>query len=161
MSLVSCILFFSKNKKQREVCKNLILKAEESALNEYDKEHKTLPILIAGEMGNTEACEALLNRGVDINSSYPSTMLTALIEASTFGHLKTVKFLIERKADIQSIDDRGGMTALHWAAGKGHDKIVLLLLANGADKCKKNFNESLPIDVAIAMKQDRIVEILK
>ena len=161
MSLVSSILVFSKNKKQRELCKEQILKAEESELTAYDNSHKTLPILIAAELGNTEACEALLSRGVDINSWHPSTMQTALIEACTFGHLKTVKFLIERKANIHSIDDRGGLTALHWAAGKGHEKIVLLLLEHGADKNKKNFNGSLPIDFAIATKQDKVIQILK
>jgi uncharacterized protein len=161
MSLVSSILILSKNKKQREICKNLILKAEESELNVYDKNHKTLPILLAAELGNTEACEALLSRGVSIDSWHPATMQTALLEASAFGHLKTVKFLIEKQANIHSIDDRGGMTALHWAAGKGHEKIVKLLLESGADKNKKDFNESRPVDIAKAMKNDKLAEILE
>jgi len=160
MSLCAIILAFSKNKKQRELCKEQILKAEESELTTYDPEHKTLPILLAAELGNTEACEALLSRGVDINSWHPWTIQTALIEASTFGHLNTVKFLLERKADIHKKDDRGGMTALHWAAGKGHEKIIKLLLESGANKDQRNFNGSLPIDFAIATKQYKVIEIL-
>ena len=161
MSLCLTILVLSKNKKQRELCKEEILMADESELTAYDSDKRTLPILMAAEMGNTEACEALLSRGVDINSWHPATMQTALIEASTFGHLNTVKFLLDKNANIHSIDDRGGMTALHWAAGKGHEKIILLLLANGADKNKENFNGRLPVDIAKAMKHDKVAEILK
>lgn len=161
MSLVLEILTYSRNKKQRSFSRELILQAKQEELNRYDDEYKTLPILMAGETGNTEACEALLKRGVSVDAYHPWTLQTALIEACTFNHLNTAKFLIENGANINHTDDRGFYTALHWAAGKGNEKIVSLLLEHKADTTKLTSTGESAFDIAKALKKKKVIQVFE
>ena len=94
------------------------------------------PNLLAGALnraamiGDTEAIEAILDRGTNINTR-DANGRTPLIEAAFGGHYDTVKFLLSRGAKID-IKDESGWTALMEAASKGHINVVKMLLAAGA-----------------------------
>ena len=55
---------------------------------------------------------------------------------------------------------RSGWTALHYAAGYGFFELVALLIEKGADLNARDDAGKTPLQVAIEMKQDKVVELL-
>jgi uncharacterized protein len=108
-------------------------------------EEKTAVLSHAAWMGNVETAEALLDKGVSVNSADPAGW-NALMAAAAKGHFSVVTLLVQREADINA-KNRAGETALMLACerrlsslapGYGHSAIIQLLLEKGADvsQCK-------------------------
>ena len=117
---------------------------------------------VAVERGETHKVEALLNHGLDPNTTDDKGM-TILMKAARLGHPEVVKLLLARKASIsrqapagdtalmhgclggnlevvrQLLDagsrvNQAGWSPLHYAAFGGSGAIVRLLLERGAEK---------------------------
>ena len=84
----------------------------------------------AASNGDIKKVEALLQEGVDANTTYEYyggykwTMLGAV---SREGHFDVVKMLLDNGADVNA-KDQNGRTALYFAKEKGHQSIVRLFL---------------------------------
>jgi ankyrin repeat protein len=91
---------------------------------------QTNSLLVAAGNGDTEAVKALLDKGVDVNSTAPDGR-TALIDASYNGKTEMVKLLLEHKAD-PNMKKADGATAIGFARGKKYVEIVDLLRKAGA-----------------------------
>jgi hypothetical protein len=85
----------------------------------------------AARKGDAKAVEALLDKGVDVNSKFRYDA-TALSYACDRGHVEVVKVLLNRGANPNVTDTFYKATPLTWAAQKGHTEIVKLLLEKGA-----------------------------
>ncbi|MGC1377500.1 MAG: ankyrin repeat domain-containing protein, partial [Anaerolineales bacterium] len=83
-------------------------------------------LINAASRGDAVAVQAMLARGVDINSK-ASAGATALIEASARGHLNVVQALLAKEADINAKMSTG-VTALFLASQNGHLDVVQALL---------------------------------
>lgn len=87
-------------------------------------------LMFAVEKGDAKAVAALLDKGVDPNST-DKNGLTILMNASAQGHEDVVKLLIARKADMARRSPSGD-TALMLACLKGHLETAKLLVDRGA-----------------------------
>lgn len=81
--------------------------------------------------GDTQAGEALLAEGADVNAK-DDRGHTPLYSAAWQGQKEMVAFLIEHGAEVDSHPD-GGETPLSMAVGNNHKEVVELLLTKGAD----------------------------
>ncbi len=88
------------------------------------KENKAL--INAAKKGDVDALQALLGKGVDINTKDRYGM-TPLILAAFGGHYNMVEILIDNGADVDA-EDKDGNTALLVALNHGHNEIVKLLM---------------------------------
>jgi hypothetical protein len=93
--------------------------------------------LDAAFSGDTQAVEALLAEGADVNVK-DGIGFTALFGAARSGHTETVKLLLAKGADPNVKLPTSGTTALMYAALNGHNDIVVALLDKGADVNEKN-----------------------
>lgn len=89
-------------------------------------------IVTAALLGDFDAAELLVKRGIDINAQdeIGRTAIMAAIEEGWAG-TAWVEFLIENGADV-NILDKDGDSALDIAKYRRRNDIVELLLANGA-----------------------------
>ena len=134
-------------------------------------------LLEAVELGKAKEVAALLEQGLDVNSTGPQGQ-TILMAASRLGHLELVRLLIARKANpnrqsptgdtalmmaslgghleiVKLLDGSGaeissrGWTALHYAAFSGATDIVRFLVARGAARDAIAPNWDTPLTLAI------------
>ena len=88
-------------------------------------------LLSAAKQGDVNQVRALLDDGVDANSTnrYGAT---ALSFAANRGYVEIARLLVVAGVNVNAKDSFYGATALHWAADSGNREIVQLLLYNGA-----------------------------
>ena len=93
------------------------------------------PLLMAIEVGNFKAVEALLTKGAHVN--YPATYgvrRTPLQMAAEQGHLDMVTLLLDHGAEVDAEPALyAGATALQLSAVSGNCNIAIELLERGAD----------------------------
>jgi hypothetical protein len=80
---------------------------------------------------NIPAVEALLAKGVDVNTKFRYDQ-TALFPACDKGYTEMVKFLIAHGAKVDVEDTFYHATPMTWALEHGHAEIVKILLEKGA-----------------------------
>ena len=80
-------------------------------------------------VGKTDAVEALLAAGVDVNEAGDSG--TPLHMATAAGNEAIARLLIEKHADMEA-SLATGARPLHTAASYGHENVARLLIARGA-----------------------------
>lgn len=107
--------------------------------------------------GNVAMFQALLERGVDINSphtwfpelmqGYSTEGWTPLLYATFGGNLKTVIWLLEAGANINACSSEG-ITALHIAAYQNYADIARHLLDAGANINAADNNDETPLALA-------------
>ncbi len=90
-----------------------------------------LPLMYFASRGSAMVVEALLAKGVDVNST-PSGGRTALMCAAERGKKEMVELLIAKKADV-NLADSHKRTALSHAAINGHAEIVEILEKAGGN----------------------------
>ncbi|CAI7611281.1 unnamed protein product [Penicillium crustosum] len=106
----------------------------EFTISQTSEQGNTL-LVLAVKAGCKAICEALINRGIEINLMLPSNSYgSALAAAAWGGNKEIVNLLIENRADV-NLTLLGGSfgSALATAASKGDKEIVDLLIENGAD----------------------------
>lgn len=96
---------------------------------------------------DTNALEAAIAEGADVNRSHPQWAVTPLTLAALFGHDEMAEALIARGAEVNA-HNRDGGTALHAAAFLGRSEVAGVLIRNGADIRAKNARGETAMDVA-------------
>ncbi len=138
------------------------LEVVQAALSEPDLDAEpgrlTTALNRAAMIGDTDAVEAILARGVSVNARDASGR-TPLIEASFGGHSNTVKFLLSRGAQV-NIKDGSGWTALMEAASKVHTDVVKILLTAGARVNSVSDPGATPLGVT-SKRQTKIKRLLR
>lgn len=99
--------------------------AQESELNEI--------FMVACDAGKTDVVQALLDKGVSINSARASDGCSGLMGASYMGHVDAVTLLLDRGADPNFKSNDDGWTALMAAARGNSSAVAQILLDRGAD----------------------------
>lgn len=80
------------------------------------------------DKGWIRACQALIQRGADVNKLHPLLGWSALHRASDFGLEPMVKFLVAQPGIRIGLQDKAGRTALTYASLNGFTSILELLL---------------------------------
>ena len=97
------------------------------------KNDKEVELINAVSSGNTQAVQALLESGVDVNlRDDTDTGKTMLMLAASKGHEDLALSLIKAGADIHA-KEQNGITALMCAAMRGQKNILAELIKAGAD----------------------------
>ncbi|MEO0383060.1 MAG: ankyrin repeat domain-containing protein [Pseudomonadota bacterium] len=99
--------------------------AQVSELNEI--------FMVACDAGKTDVIQALLDKGVGVNSGRASDGYNALMGASYMGHVDAVTLLLDRGANPNFKSNDDGWTALMAAARGNSSAVAKLLLDRGAD----------------------------
>src|SRR5262245_12459671 len=84
---------------------------QRAAICNQTSKQDVIELIQASTRGETEKVQALLNRGVDVNSKHPLNWWTPLMAASLYGKVETVQFLIQAGADMD-MRDKNRSTAL-------------------------------------------------
>ena len=96
----------------------------------------TRDLLAAALAGDTDALEAALDAGADIEARGEGGM-TALVIATKADDVDAARVLIEAGADVNAQDDIQDSAYL-YAGARGHDEILRLTLSHGADLTSTN-----------------------
>ena len=120
-------------------------------------------LLAAAARGDVEAVEAMVDSGIDVNSTDDNQM-TPLHHAAMHARDEVIKSLLFRGAEVNAADLKGGFSALHWVVitaepqfgSTDHVDRSLVALARGG--CKLNitdFNFATPLHIA-AQKANKV-----
>ena len=142
----------------RHACKGLLLVALLIPLLACTRA-ANLALNSAARMGNTDAVQALIDAGANVDAK-DEYGWTALMEAAARGHTATVQALLEGGADVNA-KEKEGSTALMWAAFWGHTDTVQALLDAGADINATNNEGETALAIAQKNGHTEVVEILK
>uniref|UniRef100_A0AC35GT38 Ankyrin repeat domain-containing protein 29 n=1 Tax=Panagrolaimus sp. PS1159 TaxID=55785 RepID=A0AC35GT38_9BILA len=118
----------------------------------------TTPLWIAAQLGHDNIVQELLSYGEE-DFEKANNGATALFKASQKGHEKVVKILLENKPNLGLL--KNGETCLHAAALFGNLSIAKMLINAGSDPRLPNRFGETPLDLAIQMNYEEIVEFLK
>lgn len=111
------------------------------------QEEGGLALCAAASRDRTEAAEALLAGGADVNGREGGGW-TALLWAAANGHADVAKVLIEAGAEVDATNDVGD-TPLTLAASRGAPGVVQVLLEAGANHEKYDGDGDTPLEVAL------------
>ena len=134
------------------------LLVERGAPFDFDSDDSQYALLEAVEEDNFEMIKYLLDRGMDINTSWKG--MTPLARASGEGNYEMVEFLIANRADVTSANPEAEVTPLLAAAEEGHTNIVRLLLGKGADINATDLNGRTALMLAAEEEQTEVVKFL-
>lgn len=124
------------------------------------------PLHLAAHFGHDETTKFLIIKGADINAISKHELRVTPLHAALFGgQLSTARVLIERGANVEIRRGgkgvpRSGWTALHYAVGYGFCDLVAPLIEKGADLNAQDNSGKTPFQVAIEMKQEKVIELL-
>lgn len=116
----------------------------------------------AAERGDVDAVEALVDTGIDVNSTDKNQM-SVLHHAATHARDEVMKSLIARGASVNATDVKGGFTPMHWVVINANpqlgstdhvDRSLVVLEKAGANVNCTDFNLATPLHMA-AQKGDR------
>ena len=120
----------------------------------------TFTLLDAAADGDAQAVVALLQRGADVNASFPVVRTHPLMVAAAHGHVDTVRALLDAGANVNTADITG-WTPLHAAAYNGNAHIVNLLVERGAIAPPPTWFLQSPSVMAEKLGHKDIVPLLK
>ncbi|GIY73435.1 poly polymerase tankyrase [Caerostris extrusa] len=136
-----------------------VLLAHKPPLNVFD-EHGQSPLILAIKEENTEAVEALIKAGANVNlKSNDEDKISPLLLASKNVKLgKIVQLLVHNKADVCDVDKKNKNTALHYVVSVRAQNVLetgKTLLTAGADVNALNDKQRTPLHLSInASKSD-------
>jgi ankyrin repeat protein len=132
------------NQTWRSQARETALPAQKAELDPLDMEDQADALTMAAMQGNTEAVQALMDRGVSPNAK--DTIGVAPLHWGAFcGHAGVVGVLIEAGSEVHCRDQEG-RTPLHVAAYESHVDVLKRLLQAGADIAAPDNSESPTAD---------------
>ena len=90
------------------------------------------PVADAAMRGETDAVQALLKKGADVNAAQGDGM-TALHWAAEHGSLDMAQMLIYAGGSVEAVTRIAGYTPLHLASKAGHASVIRVLIDAGSD----------------------------
>jgi ankyrin repeat protein len=105
-----------------------------------------------------EKLALLLQAGADPNAG--SDDMLPLTTAALTGQSDILELLLDKGANVNAANPETGRTALHQAAIVGNTDIVQRLLRRGADPARADKSGQTPRQIAEAMKQTAVAELL-
>jgi ankyrin repeat protein len=127
-------------------------------LNTFDYQGNT-PLHIAAATGNQALTEALVNKGLDINSRNVADAATPLMAAIQNNRLETSRLLVEKGADVNAVNIAGA-SPLTMAAEKNDAGLVGALIARGADVNYQDSKGQTVLMVAASLASELIIKLL-
>jgi len=116
-------------------------------------------LYIAAARGFDRICALLIEHGGDTRYSTVDGATPVHIAAAS-GHLEVLKTLISKGAFVNGADEEGD-TALHYAIREGQRAAIELLAKHfGADATIKNEDLESPLDLAMELGENEIVDFL-
>lgn len=128
-------------------------KSSDSLLEHHEGGKEAL--FLALENGDFDVVSALLDSGIDINSTNREAR-TCLMIGCVKDQLDICTHLLCRGCEIDAVDS-GGYTALHLATYYEREDLVRLLLVAGADRHIKNLENQSALDIALQQDGDHIL----
>jgi len=122
--------------------------------------HGLTPLMQAVSFNNSDAAQALVLRGADVNLA-DSDGLTPMRIAVEKGASELVDLLIARRADLGVVDEKTGKCLLHEAAVSGKSSIVGRLLAAGVPKNAKDKNGLTALSYACKYGNEAAADLLR
>ncbi|KFZ04100.1 hypothetical protein V502_10410 [Pseudogymnoascus sp. VKM F-4520 (FW-2644)] len=116
---------------------------------------------LAAAHATPEVLEMLINVGYDVNLKTLNDGHTPLYKTFRKRRVDNMQVLIGEGADVNA-DQSNGSTLLHAAAGSwlAAADAVRLLVENGADTAARDRYDRTPLDLAMYLKHDGVVELL-
>jgi hypothetical protein len=133
-----------------EVVKESIVEGDQGFL---DRE-----LIRAAEIGLTDACSNLIDRGADVNARNEKKW-TPLFAACVSGYHLTAKLLLDRGADTELTSEKG-YTPLHAAIAFGNYTSAKLLIERGANIEARNPGGDTPLYIARSRRESDIAMLL-
>ena len=123
--------------------------------NEFIKNYKRYPIIIASQYGNLEIVKLLISyhTNLELKDEYENT---ALIRASQNDHLDIIKELVNNDADIETHQG----VILRMAAENGYKEVIEYFLKKGVNVDSKDPNGNTALVHASLLNQLNIVKYL-
>lgn len=118
-----------------------------------------LMLIKAATYGKLELCKLLIEKGVDVNSTFQHG-LSAIFGAAMAGHFKVCQFLLQKGANINQMSEFG-TTAIFKAVSEGHYKICEYFLKNGAQLDHFRSHDGVtPLTLAVSVDNYDICKLL-
>jgi len=120
-----------------------------------------LPLHLAAHFGHTDAASSLLNRGAQVNARSTNALRNTPLHAAAAGRAQAVaKLLVDAGANVNGRQN-GGWTPLHSAAQNSDIEFARLLTEAGADVNALADNQQRPLDLALTMGHQAMVDFLE
>ncbi|GFR16104.1 poly polymerase tankyrase [Trichonephila clavata] len=136
-----------------------VLLAHKPPLNDFDENGQS-PLTLAIKEENTEAVEALVKAGANVNlkSTDKDKISPLLLAAQNPKLTKIVQLLVQNKADVNDVDIKNKNTALHYVVNARELNVLetgKALLTAGADVNAVNDKKRTPLHLSVdASKSD-------
>ncbi|WP_353283954.1 ankyrin repeat domain-containing protein [Wolbachia endosymbiont (group A) of Lypha dubia] len=130
------------------------------SVDEADKNGWT-PLHYAARFGQLEVAKFLIEKGADINVADASIAGKRPIHVATEENNKDIiEFFLSKGASVNDTD-KDGRALLYWASWSGHLDLVKYFIDKGANINAECNDSKTPLDVAIDLKYNSVVEYLQ
>ena len=146
-------LMLAARKGHTEIVKMLLGKGADSQLVDHAGKTALLHAIFSGK---TETAEVFL---ADKSYEPEKNAVPALIMAFSMSRIPIAQKIIEHGADLNA--KMGDLPLLSWAIKNNYEDGAEMLIKSGADLHEADSDNMIPLDYALAAKNDKIVKLLR